>query len=792
MERLIVVNDADKKRIIKEISLKKEINHDKIMSLFEFQRKFYFDYDEKTIYYIVKHQNVTSEIARIFIKNLYYLQASSFHSQSEKIAFLQKLYEELKENNLLIFHPLWKNSLKQKEVIFYHIIKKTKEVENMMMECQKITSVQVVDIEEKTRPSYTIHEFENPEQEVIGVCLKICDILKQKGPYTKIYLTNLNDEYRLLLEMYQEVFHLPLCLKKEESLFSNELVATFLNHYDEGIEKACKELSEGHKEKEEQIILEQILDTCNRYAFISKEKERKEFIIADLKKRKQTESTMLNAISEIKFLEEEIEEDAMLFVLGVQEGSFPIISKENAFLTNEDYTKLHLDTSREKNQKEKKWIIKRLSSLNEIYLSYPSKLGKIKQTISSIFEECSYEIQKENTGNVHHSNLYNQWMLGIKEDNLRKYGIQDQVLNELRQQYPNQYLSYQNKFHHFPQKEKLSSLSYTSIDTFFHCPFRFYVEQVLKIKETEDTFSLKIGNLFHQILKETFEEAFDFETNFQKNVQEMAALSPKEHFFLQKLKKDIKWATQIIKEQNDLNTFQVLLEEKINVPISKDLVLTGILDKVLYKKEKGETYIAIVDYKTGNASCSLEHLPYGLNMQLPIYLVLADNLPFLNKKIIGFYLQKILPDIPKCDNIHSEEELKQKKLMLQGYTIDEESLLSLFDPSYENSKLIQGLKKGNNGFYAYSKMLSQEMIQKIKELTIQNLKVVIDEIQKGHFQVNPIRIGTKRIGCDYCPYLDICYRKEEDTKNKKELKMEDWIGGEKNVRVDQRANACHS
>ena len=79
-------------------------------------------------------------------------------------------------------------------------------------------------------------------------------------------------------------------------------------------------------------------------------------------------------------------------------------------------------------------------------------------------------------------------------------------------------------------------------------------------------------------------------------------------------------------------------------------------------------------------------------MQLPIYLylVVKSNI-FNNPKIIGIYLQKIL-------NNYKNIEDKEISLKLNGYSINDENLLNVFDPTYENSLYIKGMKKSKNGF----------------------------------------------------------------------------------------------
>jgi len=96
---IIICNNDYKKQILKNIN--KLINI-KFMSMNEFIKSYYFDYDEKTILYIIKNYNTKYEIALEYLKNIYYIEDKKYNS--EKLDFLVNLKKELINNNLLIFN----------------------------------------------------------------------------------------------------------------------------------------------------------------------------------------------------------------------------------------------------------------------------------------------------------------------------------------------------------------------------------------------------------------------------------------------------------------------------------------------------------------------------------------------------------------------------------------------------------------------------------------------------------------------------------------------------------------
>jgi ATP-dependent helicase/DNAse subunit B len=143
-------------------------------------------------------------------------------------------------------------------------------------------------------------------------------------------------------------------------------------------------------------------------------------------------------------------------------------------------------------------------------------------------------------------------------------------------------------------------------------------------------------------------------------------------------------------------------------------------------------------------------------MQLPVYIYLIKNSNIIkNVRIGGFYLQKIL-------NNELDEEEKKKSLKLQGYSNSDINVLEKVDSSYNDSNVIKGLKTSSNGFYSYSKVISDEDIDKLNKIVDKNIRKASNKIVSNEFDINPKEIDGKNVGCLYCEYRDICFVKNDD------------------------------
>ena len=80
--------------------------------------------------------------------------------------------------------------------------------------------------------------------------------------------------------------------------------------------------------------------------------------------------------------------------------------------------------------------------------------------------------------------------------------------------------------------------------------------------------------------------------------------------------------------------------------------------------------------------------------------------------------------------------------------------------------------------------LSDKEMEKIISIVDSKIKESITNIWEGNFSINPKRIGFEKVGCQYCPYQDICYHTEKDVVNLKEYQNLDFLGGEEDAKLD--------
>ena len=74
---------------------------------------------------------------------------------------------------------------------------------------------------------------------------------------------------------------------------------------------------------------------------------------------------------------------------------------------------------------------------------------------------------------------------------------------------------------------------------------------------------------------------------------------------------------------------------------------------------------------------------------------------------------------------------------------------------------------------------------KIDKIVDERINEVVGAIEEGDFSINPKRVKGELIGCEFCKYKEICYRKEEDIVDLEYKTRKDILGDDDNAQVDE-------
>ena len=737
--------------IKKEMLLQEEKNQTlhsmKFYTKKEFLDLYYFSYDEASVYYLMKKYHYPVDVAYEYLGYLYSIEEKEY--SSKKLNFLRDLKKELMDNHLLTIHSSFQKKVEKSSICTSHIYHIDPFLSNVLPK-----------VEFNSRKiQKPVYEFNSLEEEVHFVCVKIRELVKKGIPFKNIVLCNVSEDYYYSLAKIFSYYKIPIMIPFHNSLYSTKIVQDYLK---------TGELDLEHPNS----ITKQICSILQRVVSLEDDEVRREILIYLLKNASIPNPSYQDVV-EIKELDSTpFQEDQYVFVLGFNQDALPRIEKDIEFLSDAEKQEIGLSTSYEWNKEEKEVVRNILSNIQNLTLSYKLSSPFSKYYPSSFIEEEKLEVLHEEVNDIEYSDLYNKIRFEEALDGYYLYGEKNGNFLTFSKYYDDEdYSSYSHEFQGIDLDTYLKNLSYplrlsyTALNTYNECGFKYYIQYVLKLGDYEDTFAAIVGSLYHEILSIYKKSGFDLDYAWNHYL-ETKDLSLKDTVLLVRIRKDLEELLKVLREQDTYTGFdQEYYEKELKVRVRDDILVEfiGYVDKIMVYQKISDTYFSIVDYKTGTIDTHIEPMKYGLHMQLPIYLYLIHNSKVFDNPIFtGIYYQNILFSYPTWREKLAEEKRDQYKL--KGYSTDNIDALERFDSTYQDSSLIKGMKyDSEKGFSRFSKILSDEMVYKLVEYTKKEIEKDTDKILKGEFSIHPKIYGKENVSCKYCKFHDLCFVRDSDS-----------------------------
>lgn len=766
---LIICPNQTKTKILKELSQTKKLVNIKFMTKEEYKKIYYFSYDDKLLAYLIKKYNYNIDVARVYINNLYVIDENKTY-KSPKLNFLKDLKKELIQEGLLIYNNTYKEYLKNKNIIVKNEYNLEKYEEEML-------GIKEEHVPEKTITA-PVMECNTLEEEVNQVCLEIINLLKKGVDINKIYLTNVSTDYLYTIKSLFSFYHIPININFNYSIYSTKVVKDYLN---------TKELDLENKDKKS--INKKLINILSDLSFLDENSKEYKILLTDKLKNTFTSPVNLkNAITIKDLYKESFNDDEYVFVLGFNQDELPKMEKDISYITDKEKDEVSLYKTDYLNKRNKNNLVYILSNIKNLYLSYKLTSPFKSYYKSSLITDLSLNIVKPKLDSYNSSNIYNELRLASYLDLYHLYGEKNKDLKKLYTHYQIPYKTYSNVFTGINNDEYLTNLpyplklSYTSLNAYSECKFKYYIRHVLKLEPYTDTFQTYIGSMYHYILSVYKKTNFNFEEEYQKYL-EKRDLSLKEKLLLIRIKKDLLKLIDILNKQDLITGYNdAYYEKKIDIDLKKkvSVIFTGSIDKIMYYQNIEDTYFSIIDYKTGSIDTHIEPMKYGLHMQLPVYLYLIHYSKAIKSPIFtGIYYQNILFNYPTWSK--DIEKVKKDQYLLQGYSTDDISILSRFDSTYEKSEYIKSMSYNEEkgfGTYATKKVLSNDTLYDLLAYTKNYISKETDNILSADFTINPKVYSNVNISCAFCSFKDICYMKEKDLVYLEKQNDLSFLGGD--------------
>lgn len=790
MTKLILATTEEKHCILLKKERENRLEDFKFISISDLIEMFYGTYRDDYLLEMQKRGYLPS-VANDLKNVLWYVK----DSKREKIKRLYQLRQELLEQNIMIPSTYQKSYFEKQQLIICGEMKyqiPTHILNDLGKE--KITfQFQEDQIADK---AISYKEFTDIRDELSMVCLDILKKYQEHVPLDQIHICNVSSDYLGFCIHLLELFQIPYTVKEQLSIYSLPFIQDFLKQIEllDGSIKQIKDIIQTMtvKNEVEQDALEKLARVYGKYrhsdtpisVFLP-------VLIYEIKHLYLKPVLEKNAVTIHSTLEDYGNQD-YYFVVGFNQETMPPVSLDLDYINDEEKRELGLMDTTTKNECNKQRVLSYLQSKEELWISYAKGSSFANFERSPLLEELKQtrNIEVKENESIYQNQAYNRYLLARSLDTYYKYQEKTSDFHSLFQRtFIEDYQSYQNQYQQVNEdylKEYVKgemTLSYSSMDTFFHCPFRFYLKHILKVPEKPTGKATMVGTFFHEVLSKLYREK-EIDTCIETSIHEVDTFTKEEQFYLEKYKKELKEICTYLKKELERTDFEAkYFEKEFEIELDETIKIRfmGVIDKIMTFTDDENTYVIVIDYKTGNTKLDYNKVIYGLDMQLLTYLYfLKHHSMFREMKVAGFYLQHILPAVMNYDEKKSYVLQREQFYQLDGYTRNQISLLHHLDQHYLEGGMVKSLRvTKNNTFYSTAKVIDDETLNKLLEIVDENIHTVVNAIQSADFKIAPIQIGNEKkedaTGCMYCQYYDICFKKANDYKTVKEYKNLEFL-----------------
>lgn len=708
----------------------------------------YFKYADKNLSY-----------ALTLVNSLKYLKDEYHYDKTELLFDIRK---DLKENNLVEFDRLSLKIFKKypSKIIGYSNFNNFRNLlRDKEVEFTEVDDEKYIDLSEKV-----VYSFKNKREEYIET-VNLVGSLLESG-------VNFDDIAVVCSE--QNMPFLYMVGKKSNVLFSYENINLKIDLFaDRCLKMIEKEetdelikLLKSSSTDRENIVKSKILEMYNSL----KESELKkdfflEYFKRSIKNTKVCSLTGIKLVSDI----EKVANVKHVFLLDFDE-SYPTTHKDDDFLFDKIKKEdTFIEQSVDVNQAEKNKLAMILSNIEDIRI-FLSENDEISGEIfpSSMIEDFNMRLEDYpyNSGD-RFTYSFDQLDYSIMNSNYLDYGVCSSYYLLLEDIFKESYVKYSPNDTRITCEFDTSKLrfSYSSMTTYAKCPFRYLIEKVYRINDSQSNQSiLDIGTFCHYYLEKFVNgEKIDFQENFKVLNKSYDSLSVQDKFYLHKAYREIEDFASYLSEFLDAigSSKDFYTEKKFEFKLQNKYEITGIIDLIV---EDVQGFL-IFDYKTGNHSLSEDDVVNGFDMQLPFYTYVASEKFFPHKKPVGmFYITMLQPN--SISDYYDSFKFK-------GINLDSKEFYGRVSDFNIVKKYIPTGSKAKLKYEDLNRMMMEKIDQIISGVKSFNFPVT----KKVYVNSDGSWGGNQ---CEYCNYRDVCFVDDNSKQVVEITKLSDRKTEEKN------------
>lgn len=355
---------------------------------------------------------------------------------------------------------------------------------------------------------------------------------------------------------------------------------------------------------------------------------------------------------------------------------------------------------------------------------------------------------------------------------------------------------------------KKNRYSASRLNVFSQCPFEYFLKYGIKAREREewDITPADVGSYAHEVIRCFCEEVEkDAKTDSEKlerwkNLKQPERIEILDNIIdktcenmleygtrdkektasvLRRTGKNIKNAAELVHRTLAGGKYtQKGMEYAFELPISEDISINGIIDRVDTYSDDEETRIRIIDYKTGKTEFDISNIAGGIDMQMVIYAIAAKEMERSESdksvRVTGIYYNKVHHNMISAGIADEDDAIFQKldkSLRLDGVTFaknpddiydEDEKMRDLGESEFLNIEYYKNGKLKNK-----NSLRSDYEIEGLMQFVSDKIKAIDLGIKNGDISCTPYKYNESFSVCEYCAYTEVCAFSNEKCYRKK-------------------------
>lgn len=324
------------------------------------------------------------------------------------------------------------------------------------------------------------------------------------------------------------------------------------------------------------------------------------------------------------------------------------------------------------------------------------------------------------------------------------------------------------------------TMSASRLEQFNACPFRHYLSYGLGAEPRREAKegAADLGSFFHAILEAFLHHCLTENINLRTLSDDRASLlldalvpavlaSHNEGLFLHNER--LRASLFVVLETARLSVFALLSQVRagsftpigaelrfgdggnfpaIVLPLSdgRTVRLSGIVDRVDRADAQGESFLRVVDYKTGGRKLDFGKILEGLTLQLPLYLAAvsaAGEIP------AGMYYMPVKAQLP--EDGEDVTAALQKQFRLSGLTLSDPAVVDCTEQVRDGkySAILAGVRTGKGGYSGAvcAETDMRRLLKKAQQIAASSAEAMLS----GEIAVRPAE-GA----CEWCDFKSVC------------------------------------